>query len=82
MHTYIFDILKQNKQSKLTEKNKMQIIFYLIFLLVKIVSEHDQEIPKSQTADKMMEPQGRVMKHFFSKLIQILRSKSHRSYFQ
>ena len=60
MHTYIFDILKQNKQNKLTEKNKTQIIFYLIFLLVKIVSEHDQEITKSQTADKMMEPQRRV----------------------
>ena len=26
----------------------------------KIVSEYDQEIPQSQTADKLMAPQGRA----------------------
>ena len=29
---------------------------------VKIVSEYDQEIPQSQTADKPMAPQGRATK--------------------
>ena len=58
MHTYIFDRLKQNKQNKVKEKQDANYI--LSYLFVGKNSKHDQEIPKSQTADKMMEPQGRV----------------------
>ena len=31
--------------------------------MLKIVSEYDQEIPKSQTADISMAPQGRATQH-------------------
>ena len=34
--------------------------FYLYRLLLKIVSEYDQEIPQSQTADNPMAPRGRA----------------------
>ena len=32
----------------------------LIFIHLKIVSEYDQEIPQSQTADNPMAPRGRA----------------------
>ena len=33
------------------------------YSLIKIVSEYDQEIPKSQTADKPMAPQEEPLNH-------------------
>ena len=37
-----------------------QVLFLDNFKNLKIVSEHDQEIPQSQTADKPMAPRGRA----------------------
>ena len=36
---------------------------YLCSKATKIVSEYDQEIPQSQTADKPMAPRGRATQH-------------------
>ena len=36
------------------------ILNVMISMISKIVSEYDQEIPHSQTADKPMAPQGRA----------------------
>ena len=48
------------------------IICHLIFYFIpKIVSEYDQEIPQSQTADKPMAPRGSKPSKAFSSLFPI-----------
>ena len=39
---------------------KLVWVVLLIMKHIKIVSEYDQEIPQSKTADKPMAPRGRV----------------------
>ena len=38
----------------------MRLKYILKVILLKIVSEYDQEIPQSQTADNPMAPRGRA----------------------
>ena len=47
--------LKSN--CKLAAKPRLR---FLLGLLIEIVSEYDQEIPQSQTADNPMAPRGRA----------------------
>ena len=44
----------------MTAHKKIQNSLFLACSYSKIVSEYDQEIPQSQTADKPMRPQGRA----------------------
>ena len=41
------------------EQHDFKVLFYLV-VLSKIVSEYDQEIPQSQTADSPVAPRGRA----------------------
>ena len=51
-------IFQGNVVSKLSYRDK--ILMRSKMLCTKIVSENDQEIPQSQTADNPVEPRGRA----------------------
>ena len=59
----LHDFRVQKCKNQLFEENKrFECSFYQIQVQViaKIVSEYDQEIPQSQTADKPVAPRGRA----------------------
>ena len=60
--TYVDGTQKNRLNAKTYAKNygeKIITILRCFFFLSKIVSEYDQEIPQSQTADNPVAPRGR-----------------------
>ena len=57
----VFSIEPENtvtKHLQTKEGRKLQSLNHFLVVLLKILSEYDQEIPQSQTADTPMAPRG------------------------
>ena len=57
--TYIFFLVNSSNLMDTTKTHRITADFHCQFI-TKIVSEYDQEIPQSQTADYPMAPRGRA----------------------